>query len=438
MPCLPLNKSNKKFIPIMKRLFIILIFIATQHWGIAQTPSTISLGQCYQLAKQNYPLINQYELVSKSASYAMENASKAWMPQVSVNAQATYQSEVTEIPIKLPGLQIPAMSKDQYKVYAEVTQTVYDGGAVKSQKDIITANAQVDQKKNEVELKKINERINQLYFGVLLVNEQLKQLDISQKDIEAAIAKTNAAISQGIALKSNNDALQVELLRMDQRRVEFKATRKAYLDMLGLFLNQTLNETTIFQRPDFPSTISSTAINRPELMLIEQQQKAVMLQTKMLDVRNRPKVGVFLQAGMGRPALNMLNNDFSPYYIGGVRINWALNGFYTVKNDRAILNINQSSLSIQKDLFLFNTQYAMRQQQAELEKYQALFKSDDAIITLRTKIKNTSLVQLENGVITSSDYLREQNAEQLARETKSVHELQFLLLQYNLQYTLGN
>lgn len=422
----------------MNRLFILLILIATHQWAAAQVPSTISLGQCYQLAQQNYPLIKQHELINKSADYALENASKAWMPQVSVNAQATYQSEVTEIPIKLPNLQIPSLSKDQYKVYAEVTQTVYDGGAVKSQKEIIEANSQVEQKKNEVEMKKLNERINQLYFGILLVNEQLKQLDVSQKDLESAIAKTNAAISQGIALKSNNDALQVELLRIDQRRLEFKATRKAYLDMLSLFLNLSLNETTIFQRPDLPNTTSTTTINRTELLLIEQQQKSLQLQMQMLDVRNRPKVGVFLQAGLGRPALNMLNNDFSPYYIGGVRINWSLNGFYTIKNDRTILGINQSSLTIQKDVFLFNTQYVLRQQQAELEKYQNLFKSDDAIIALRTKIKNTSMVQLENGVITSSDYLREQNAEELARETKSLHELQWLLTQYNMQYTVGN
>ncbi len=401
-----------------------------------QVPTLLTIEDCYQQAQKNYPLFKQRELFLKSATYAMENAAKGYLPQFNLNAQATYQSDVTQLPIKLPNVNIPSISKDQYKIYGEVNQVIYDAGNIKNQKLSMEANAAIETQKLEVELKKVKERINQLYFGILIVDEQMAQMVILNKDILAGINKTKAAIDNGVALKSSVEVLEVELLKISQRVIELKAARRAYLEMLGLFMNQTFSEQISLQKPT-PIGIPQ-AINRPELDLIEKQKNMLSIQSSILDSKNLPKVGLFAQGGFGRPALNMLNNDFSAYYIGGVRVNWSLGGFYTHKNESAILGINRASLDIQKETFLFNTNFTLKQQNIEIVKMQELIKTDVAIIALRTKIKNTAFAQLENGVLNASEYLRELNAEDQAIQNKLLHEVQLLMAQYAIQFTMEN
>ncbi len=420
----------------MRHLIIIILLCLWSIYSIAQTNPVLTIDNCYAIAQQNYPLIKQRELIAKSTDFSLENASKAYYPQLSFNGQATYQSAVTEVPIKLPNQTIPTISKNQYKMYADLNQVLYDGGNIKTQKEMLVANSEIEKQKTEIELYKLKDRINQLFFGVLLVNEQIKQTELLQKDIQSGITKTNAAIANGIALKNGGDVLQAEYLKSTQRMVELKAAKNAYLDMLGLFLSQTLNENTQLVKPVAPAL--ATTINRPELLLYYNQNKLIDAQSKMISVKTMPKVNLFVQAGFGRPALNMLDNSFTGYYIGGVRFSWSLSGLYTAKKEREILGFNYSLIEIQKETFLFNTNLALKQQSAEVSKMEELIKSDSEIISLRTKIKNNSMVQLENGIITSNDYLRELNAEDQAKQNQSFHVIQLLMAQYNQQTTSGN
>jgi outer membrane protein TolC len=402
----------------------------------AKAQTTLTIQDCYSLAKANYPLLKQRDLITKSKEYTVQNASKGYLPQLSINGSATYQSEVTAIPISIPGMNVPTLSKDQYKLYAEVNQTVYDGGIIKQQKQTHEANSVVDQQKLEVELYRINERINQLYFGILMIDEQLKQTELLKKDLQLGINRTETAIANGTAFKSSLDVLKAEMLKVNQRTIELKATRKGYLDMLSLFVNKTLDEQTQLTKPKQLNL--SAQINRPELMMYDYQNKSLDVQSKMINAKNMPKVNLFVQGGYGRPALNMLNNNFETYYIGGVRMNWSLSGYYTSGKEKEIVNINRRAIELQKETFLFNTNNTVKQQSAEIAKLQELLSTDDEIITLRTGIKNTSSVQLQNGVINTNDYLREVNAEDNARQTKILHEIQLLMAQYNQQTTTGN
>ena len=193
----------------------------------AQTVKSVSIEECYRLARQNYPLIRQKELIAKSYQFSIENASKGFLPQINLFGQGTYQSEVTEIPIKMAGLEIPVLSKDQYKLYAEISQPLFDGGVIKQQKEALAANAKIEDQKLEVELYNLKERINQLFFGVLFIDEQVKQNDLLKHDLLSGISKAEAAIVNGTALKSSADALKTELLKADQRTTELRATRKA-------------------------------------------------------------------------------------------------------------------------------------------------------------------------------------------------------------------
>lgn len=419
----------------MKYLFFIIGILGLTFSVNAQTINPITLEECYNLARQNYPLVKQQELIQKSKEYSIENISKAYLPQLAINGQATYQSEVTEIPVKLPNTIIPALSKDQYKIYAEVNQTVFDGGVKRLQKQSIDADATVDQQKIEVELYKLKERINQLFFGILLANEQLRQTEILKKDIHLGITKTNAAIANGTALKSSADALQAELLKTDQRSIELKSVSRAYRDMLGLFINRPLDENSILEKPIKIS--AAQTINRPELTLYDTEKKLFDIQNSLIKAKNLPKASLFLQGGYGRPALNMLKNDFNAYYIGGLRLNWSLSGLYTSKKEKALLDIKSKTVDLQKEIFLFNTNITLKKQNAEISKLEELIRSDNDIIQLRTRIKNIALTQLEYGVINSSDYLREVNAEDQAKQIQLLHEIQLLMAQYDQQTTTG-
>jgi len=422
---------------INPRFLAVCIWIAIPLFTAAQTPdTTLTLSESHTLATENYPLIKQHNLITLSTRYAIEQANKGYLPQININGQATYQSEVTKIPIQVPGIDVPTLDKDQYKLYGELNQSLFDGGSIKLQKQAVEANAQVEAQALEVELYKIRERVNQLFFGILLLDAQLNQNELLQKDIRAGLDKTNAAIANGAALKSNGNLLEAELLRTTQRTVELQTTRSAYLHMLGQFVNRPLDERTRLERPKAPT--SATGNNRPELAWYAFQQNSIDVNRKQLMAKNLPKLNFFVQAGVGRPALNMLSNDFDPYYYGGVRLSIPISGFYTLKKEKALLDIKTKSIDVQRENFLFNNQLALSQQNTESAKYERLLETDDEIITLRTSVKEAALAQLENGVINSADYLREVNAEDNAKLAKILHELQWLMIQYEIQHTTGN
>jgi outer membrane protein TolC len=396
----------------------------------------LTIEECYALAAQNYPLVKQRELITKSNEYTLQNLSKGYLPQLTVVAQATYQSEVTQVPIEVPGMNVPTLSKDQYKFYGEVNQTLFDGGVIKQQKRTQETNSGVEQQKLEVELYKIKERINQLFFGILLVDEKVKQTELLKTDIKLGLQKTEASIANGTAFKSSADVLRAEWLNANQRTTELTAARTAYADMLSLFINKPLTADVQLEKPK--TLVVAPEINRPEIALYDYQNKTVDAQYRMLTARNLPRVNFFVQGGYGRPALNMLSNEFEAYYLGGLRLNWSLSGLYTLKKDKALLDLNRRNIEVQRETFLFNINYTLKQQSAEIIKYNQLLESDEQIVSLRASVKNTASAKLGNGVINTNDYLREVNAEDEARQKKIVHEIQLLMAQYAQQTTTGN
>lgn len=416
-----------------------LIFLSWAILGDAALfgqADTLTIEECYTLARQYYPMAKQRDLITRSETYSIDNASKGNLPQVSLYGQATYQSDVPHLPIDLPGTDIPLIPKDQYKLYGEVTQVIYDGGVTGIEKQGHEAKARAEQQSIEVELYKLKERINQLYFGILLINEQIQQVFLLRKDIELGITKTKAAIENGTALKSSVAVLQVELLKSQQRNIELDATRQAYMEMLGLMINQTIGESTVLSTPAVIN--SDQEIHRPELAWYDYQRQNLALQNDMFDVRNRPKISLFLQGGLGRPGLNIFDDALKGFYYGGLRLYWPLAGFYSVKNEKAMNEINQQAIDVQRETFLFNTNLQLRTQNHEILKLEELLDTDDEIVALRSTIKQTALNQLENGVINTNDYLREVNAEDNARQIKLLHEIQLRMAQYSVLTTLGN
>ena len=421
----------------MNKLYLLM---ALQFWsvaaGYAQSPAALTLQDCYQLAEQYYPLTKRFDLIRKSTQYNLDNLQKGYLPQLGVNAQATYQSAVTTVPISVPGISIPAMSKDQYKAYVQVDQVLYDGGEIARQKELQRTNEAIAKQQLTTDLYRLKERINQLFFGVFLMDEQLKQNALLTSDLQSGLTKTQAAVKNGVAFRSNADLISAELLKVKQQAIELRAARKAYADMLALFIGQSLDDSLALIKPQ--TIMVSTDIERPELGLFAAQNNSLDAQRKLLAVNTRPRLGLFVQGGYGRPGLDMLNNDFAGYYIAGIRLNWSPSAFYTLKKKRAQIEVSRGEIAVQKETFLFNTKLTIQQQSSEISKYQQLLATDDEIIELRERVKAAATAQLENGVITGNDFLKQVNEADQAKQRKLLHDTQLLMAQYNQQTTTGN
>ena len=412
---------------------LLLLLLGYSDWIAAQR---LSLPQCYELAKANYPQVNQLELIQLSRDYSVENAGKGNLPQINLNGQATYQSDVTGFPIEIPNVVIEPLAKDQYKIAAEISQPLTDMVRVKNQKLLAEANALTQAQQLEVELYQLKGRINQVYFGILLLEKQLAQNEIRQKDLAAGIAKTEASIANGTALQSAKDILDAELLNAKQQYIELSSTKKGYQEMLSLFIGEKITESTSLETPAFSGL--SEEIVRPELALFQSQKKSLMIQEELINNRNIPQLNLFFQGGYGRPALNFLSNDFDLFYLGGLRLNWSISKYYTSSREKEILRLNQRGIDLQQETFELNTRIALSQQEQEISKYYQLMASDEQIIALRERVQATAGSQLEYGTLTSNDYLTYVNAADQARQNLALHQIQLLLAQSNYQLTSGN
>ena len=424
----------------MKQLILnTLLFI---YLPILAFGESITLDECQSKARSNYPLVKQYGLIDETSRYTISNANKGYIPQLTLSAKATYQSDVTQIPAALGaklGIVIPTMGKDQYQAVIEASQLIWDGGIISSQKKITNAGTEVEKKKLEVDLFSLNERVNQLYFGILLLNEQLKQNSILQNELQVNYDRMKALKQNGVANQTDLDALKVEQLNADQRETEIKTTRKSYFLVLSAMTGLKIEESTELKKPEIDlAVLTDTVVRRPELALFDAQSKMYESQKTQLNAGNLPKLGAFIQGGVGKPALNMFNSELSPFYIGGLRLSWNLSGFYSQKNNTNKIEVNKKTVEIQKETFLFNTDLKNKQQKAEIQKLQSSVTNDDEIIRLRGNIKQAASVKVDNGTLTVTDLIREINAEDQAKQLKALHEIQLLVSVYQLKNNINN
>lgn len=419
-------------VKIIKCLLILIAFSP----GLRAQSIKLGLDKAYESARANYPAIKQKDLIQQAAGLTIENLQKGFLPQVNISAQASYQSAVIDFPVTLPGLNFENPSKDQYKLVADVNQLIYDGGVIREQKQLQLLNAATEEEKLQVDLYKLRDRINQLYLGILYLDEQLKQVELVRMDLESGINKVDAQVKNGVAFRSNLNVLKAELLKNQQRVIEIHSSRKGFTDALGLFIGKSLPANIELDRPAFPDP--NKEIARPELKMFESQSMLIGQQEKLINSKNLPKASLFVQGGYGKPGLNPLKNGFDAWYIGGIRFNWSLAGLYTKKKEKEIVDINKRIIDLQKESFLLNTNTQLSQQESEIEKLKQLIATDMEIISLRSSVKEAAKAQLDNGVITANDYLREVNAEDQARQSLITHQLQLLQAQINYNTISGN
>lgn len=398
--------------------------------------NTVSLDDCYEWARTNYPLIKNQGLLEESTQMMLNATSKANLPQLKINGQASYQSEVTAFPIQIPNLEVPTISKDQYKISGEVFQPLTGFSTVQSVKEEIKANGLVEQQKLEVELYQLKNRINQLYFGVLLLSSQDKTLDLAVQDMDSTMKKLDNAIKNGTATLMDKNLIAVERMHLDQQRTEIGLSKEAYLNMLSQFTGRSIPPSAMLEEP-FSVKIDESK-QRPEIQLFNLQQKKLDAMKTQINKRLIPNLGLFFQGGFGRPALNFLSNNFEPFYITGLRLNWDISKLYTSKDERRNVLVSQKIIDNNRQVFELNNSMEEAKQSAEIKKLEEQIKQDYKIVQLREQIKETAEIQLFEGVITTIDYVKILNDKNRATQSLRLHEIMLVQAQYQLKTILGN
>ncbi len=337
----------------------------------------------------------------------------------------------------LANMEIAELSKDQYGITLDITQTLWDGGAAKARSEQIKAQTAAENEELKVNLYAVKERINQLFFGILLCDAMLEQNRIFQENLQQNFDRVMSCIGSGLANQADLDAVKVEQIKAKQNFTQISHNRKAYLTMLSAFIGEKLDENAVLQKPEIKQVIFAENA-RPELSLFDSRLAFLDAQNREIKASLMPKFNLFLTGGYGKPGLNMLKDGFTPYAIGGMRMSWSISSFYTFKNRENQLKTQRENIATQRETFLFNSNLQATGKQNDIEKYRELLADDDEIITLRQSVKRAIEKKVENGTAAVSDLIRETNAEELARQDKILHELEMLQTIYNLKFITNN
>jgi outer membrane protein TolC len=370
---------------------------------------------------------------------------RAWLPQIQLSAKAAYQSEVTKIPIdfsqipipQLAKIKIPELSKDQYGATLEITQTLWDGGLAGAKQKAVKANTETEKTELEVNLYAVKERVNQLFFGILMCDAMLEQNRLFQDELQQNFERITSYVRNGLANQADIDAVKVEQLKAKQSFMQIFHNRKAYLQMLAAFVGEILDENIMLQKPS-ANFAASTEILRPELLLFDNKRTLLNELQSEIHADLMPKFGLFFTGGYGKPGLNMLEDKFSTYFVGGVRLHWNIGNFYTFKNRKNLLNNNKNALSIQRETFLFNTLLNKSSKENEIEKYREMLTSDEEIIRLQNSVKCATEAKVAGGTANVTDLMRDLRYEALAKQNKILHEIEMLQAIYNLKFITNN
>jgi outer membrane protein TolC len=402
---------------------------------------TLTLPESYRLAEQNYPLAGQVELLSASNSLKIKNLNKNYLPQLTVNGQATWQSDVTQVEIQLPpplpAPEMPVISKDMYKVTFDISQSVWDGNVTRYQKKVETMNLQVDQTNIQAQLYQLKERVNQYFLVVVLLNENEKLLNSTKSQLQEKLGELEAGILYGAVLQSAADALRAELISLDQRLDELRIERSTAYHMLSDFLSSDIPETTILALPEALIDDPAWENRRLENEVFNLQQTRLGIMRNMVTTKWNPKFYLFGQGGIGRPGLNMLSNNFEPFGIVGIKATWIPWNWNANKNEKKILELQSGIVKTQQSAFDRNLKVQSDRDLGEIRKARAVLGKDREIIDLREKISDAASHQLDNGVITSSDYVNRLTEERQAKLNYEIHRIQLIKAQLAYLFNQG-
>lgn len=409
-------------------IYILIALLTVPVFG----QQTITLQNCYDLAEKNYPIAKQTNLLQQKSTYEIDALNKAKLPTISLNAQATYQSDVISLPIPMPGTE--SINKDQYRATLDVNQLIYNGGIINASSKLKESQMQTQQQQVVVNLYQLKSRINYSYMMILLWQDQKELLISKQNNINSKIKEVQSGVKYGAVLPASEQVLQAELLKLNQLLTENSFQRIKELQNLAGLTSTAFTENTVLEKPI--TTIETNGV-RPEIKFFEMQQAQIEASKNIISKSNLPKLNAFGQLGYGNPGLNMLNNSFEEFYIVGLKLNWNLFDWNKSKAEKQALSIANEIVSTEKETFEINNKMQLDELFSEISKMENILKTDDEIILLREKVVQSYDAQLRNGVITSSEYIVELNQLFDAKTNQKVHQTQLELTKINYKTIKG-
>jgi len=413
--------------PYIATIMYLLILVGT---AMAQS---LNIDSCYVFATRNYPLIKQYELIEKTKEYTLSNAGKAYLPQVSLTAIEGYVfGDLPTIGASGDG------SNFKFIGIGQINQTIWDGGATKTKKKIINAQSETDKANVDVAMHDLRSRVNQLYFGILLIDEQLKQLEIQNTTLTNNVNRIKQLTDNGLAYKTDLDEIRVEQLKLNQQRTEFNYTRNGYVIMLSLLIGAHINSQTILQKPPVSDQGSNLGIIRPELSLYKSQRNLVIAQSDMQRVNVMPKIGLLGAGVLLAPGINQGSSKATTIGVAGLSVGWNIGALYTNSNEKELTQQSLNKINVQEETFLFNTRLQLTQTNANIEKQKAVLAQDEEIVNLRKTIREGYQLKYNTGAGPLFDLLTATEKESEARAQKALHEMQLLMTLYDYKTISGN
>jgi len=415
---------------IISSFLLVISLVGSSAFG------QVTLEECQTKARENFPLIKQYELIEKSKEYTLSNSNKAYLPQLDVTIIGGVISGLPSF--SPPGTESSSSVDLNAITILQLNQTIWDGGITKAKKDITEASSEMEKADLEVSLYFLEERINNLFFGILLIDEQVKQMEILKSTMLRNMKRVEIAVENGTAYKSDIDEIKVEVINIDQKMEELTSNRNAYVNVLAAMIGQLIDKNATFSKPQVDEDFIALENNRPELRLFQNQENLIEAQSAIDKSMLYPKIGLlgfgtFIQPGVDFGA-STLNNIF----VGGLSINWSLGALYKNGNNKKLTDINLQKVAVQRETFLFNNHLELTQTQLELEKYKTLLVQDKEILVLKSSIKKAYDVKYENGISTMSELLDRTNDESVAQQNLIVHEIQYLMKAYQYLNKSGN
>lgn len=412
-------------------LFAFAVFIAFHSQA-----QTLTIEACQDSALKNYPLIHQFGLIEKTKELTLSNANKNYLPQLDVTLIGGIIEGMPSF--SLPGNETSSATELNLISMVQLNQVLWDGGMTKSSKGIIEANSEIEKADLEVNLYQLKDRVNNLYFGILLIDEQIAQLNLLQETLLLNQKRIQNAIENGTAFKSDADELKVELINVDQKKAELQYNKEAYIAVLSAMTGEKITKETDFIRPDFSSSLENISINRPEMMKFNRQRSLLDAQAKLKKATLIPKFGLMGFGVFITPGVDFGTSELTNIFVAGLSLSWQLGPLYKNANNKKLTEISLQRIQNQEETFLFNTHLELSQTDKELEKYRKLLEMDREILALKSSIKDAFMVKYDNGVATMTDVLRRINDESAAKQMMIMHEIQYLMKAYQYLNKSGN
>ncbi len=398
-----------------------------------------TLDECIGWAYDNYPQIKEMSLIEMTKGIDLKNAAYAWLPHLNISGKATWQSEVVEMPMDIPGMDFN-IPHDQYGLTAEFTQQIWDGGTSRSQKELAEAGAEVKKTQLETNLWSIRSRVQNVFLGIILIDKQLELNRLLRESLERSSEEVKSRMEAGVALPSDQDQVSVNILSCLQQRASLDADRKSYVKILGLLTGRDMTDVELAVPKDAVNYVDDGARDfetRPEMAFYAAQLKQNEFQRRQLNTLISPKLNLSLQGGYGRPGMNMLSGDFSGYFVAGMKLQWNIGALYTRGLDKRKVNADAQKIDLTRKSFILNSSVEAEQKNNAILKARDVLEKDAEIIGLRQRIRASGENQYREGTIKMNDYLSMLDEEYKAKANESMHEVQLMMAVYDMKNTIG-